>query len=35
MEVVDKIAEDAKPIDDDGFVSSANQPVIESIKVID
>ena len=35
MEVVDKIAEDAKPIDNNGTIESSEQPVIESIKVLD
>ena len=35
MEIVDKLAEDARPIDDNGLISKAEQPVIESIKVID
>lgn len=35
MEVVDKIAETAKPIDSNGLVSSTEQPIIESIRVID
>lgn len=35
MDVVDKIAKDAKPIDGDGLVAKEQQPVIESIKVID
>lgn len=34
MEVVDKIAKDAKPIDDNGKIVYEEQPVIESIKVI-
>lgn len=34
MEVVDKIAEDAKPIDNNGTIESSEQPVIESIKVL-
>ena len=35
MDIVDKIANDAKPIDGDGLVAKEQQPVIESIKVID
>ena len=35
MDVVDKIANDAKPIDGDGLVAKEQQPGIESIKVID
>lgn len=35
MEVVDKIVEDAKPIDDDGKIPANEQPIITSIKVID
>ena len=35
MEVVDKIATDAKPIDDDGTIPSSQQPVINSVKVVE
>ena len=35
MEVVDKIAEDAKPIDNNGLIAKEEQPVIESIRLID
>lgn len=35
MEVVDKIAEAAKPTDDNGSISKDEQPIIESIKVVD
>lgn len=35
MEVVDKIVSDAKPIDDNGLIAKDDQPVIESIKVVD
>ena len=35
MEVVDKIATDAKPIDNNGTIPKDNQPVIEYIKVIE
>lgn len=35
MEIVDRLAEDASPIDDNGLISKDEQPVIESIKVID
>lgn len=35
MEVVDKIAENTKVEDDNGTVSKKNQPVIESIRVIE
>jgi len=35
MEVVDKIVEDANPTDSNGTIESSEQPVIESIKVID
>lgn len=35
MEVVDKIAEDSKPIDDNGTIEDDKKPVITSIRVID
>ena len=35
MDVVDKIASDAKPIDNNGTIPYEEQPIIESIKVID
>ncbi len=35
IEVVDKIAESARPTDDNGTIPKGEQPVIESIKVID
>lgn len=35
MEVVDKIAESVKPTDSNGTVISSNQPVIETIRVVD
>lgn len=35
MEVVDKICEDARPIDNNGTIPKDKQPVIESVKVID
>ena len=35
MEIVDKICENTKVVDSNGTVLSENQPVIESIKVID
>lgn len=35
MEIVDKICEDAKPIDDNGTINYEEQPVITSIKVVD
>ena len=35
MEVVDKIAQDAKPTDDNGSIDKTSQPVITSIRVID
>ncbi len=35
MDVVDKIAKDANPIDSNGMISSDEQPIIESIRVID
>lgn len=34
MEIVDKIASDAKPTDDNGTIPYEEQPIIESIKVI-
>lgn len=35
MDVVDKIANNVTPIDDNGLVEYENQPVIESIKVVE
>ena len=35
QDVVDKIASDAKPLDDNGTIAAEDQPVIESIKIID
>ena len=35
QEVADKIAKDAEPLDDNGTIASEDQPVIESIKVLD
>ena len=35
MEIVDKIASDAKPTDSNGTIKKEEQPVINSIKVID
>ncbi len=35
MEIVDKICENTPVIDDDGTVEAENQPVIETIKVVD
>lgn len=35
MEIVDEICENAVVMDDDGMVSAENQPVIESIEVVD
>ncbi len=35
IEVVDKIAESAQPIDNNGLIAESEQPVIESIRVID
>ena len=35
MDVVDKISEDAKPTDNNGSIAKDQQPVIESIKIID
>lgn len=34
MEVVDKIAEDARPIDGNGKIEEKNQPIIETIRVV-
>lgn len=34
MEVVDKIANEAKPTDDNGSIAAADQPVIEYVKII-
>ena len=33
MNIVDKICEDAKPVDNNGTITKANQPVIESVTV--
>ena len=35
QEIVDKIASDANPVDDNGTIQPEDQPVIEHIKVID
>ena len=35
MEVVDQIAKDAKPIDNNGTIPSAQQPVINSISIVE
>jgi peptidyl-prolyl cis-trans isomerase B (cyclophilin B) len=35
QDVVDKIAADAEPLDDNGTMAPENQPVIESVKIID
>ena len=35
QDVADKIASDAKPIDNNGTIPAANQPVIEEVKVVD
>lgn len=35
IEVVDKIAEDSNPTDDNGTIRESEQPIIESIRVID
>lgn len=35
LDVVDKIAETAKPVDDNGTIPKENQPVINSIKIIE
>ena len=34
MEIVDKIAKDAKPIDDNGTIVYEEQPIIESVKIL-
>lgn len=34
MDVVDKIVNDAEPVDDNGTIEFENQPVIENIKVV-
>ena len=35
QDVVDKIAADAQPLDDNGTIAAEDQPVIKSIKIID
>ena len=35
MDVVDKIANDAKPVDNNGTIPSSKQPVINSIKIVE
>lgn len=35
MEVVDAICEDAKPVDDNGTIVQDDQPVIQSVRIID
>ena len=35
MKVVDKICEDATPTDGNGTIEKADQPVIESIRMVD
>ena len=35
QDVVDKIAADAKPLDDNGTIAPEDQPVINSVKIID
>ena len=35
QDVVDKVAADAKPLDDNGTIAPDDQPVIESVKIID
>ena len=35
QDVVDKVAADAKPLDDNGTIAPEDQPVIESVKIID
>ncbi len=34
MEVVDKICEDARPVDDNGTIPAGEQPVMESVKIV-
>ncbi len=35
IEIVDKICKDAKPVDNNGTIPYAQQPVIETIKIIE
>lgn len=35
IEIVEKICEDARPTDNNGTISSAEQPVMEAVKIID
>lgn len=35
MEVIDKICNDARPIDNNGTIRKEDQPIIESIKILD
>ena len=35
QDIVDKIAADAKPLDDNGTIAAEDQPVITSVKIID
>lgn len=35
MDIVDKICEDSKPVDDNGTIPAEEQPVIETVKIID
>ena len=35
MDIVDKIAADARPLDDNGTIAPEDQPVIETVKVLD
>ena len=35
QDVVDKIANDAKPVDNNGTIPSSKQPVINSIKIVE
>ena len=35
IEVVDKICDDARPVDSNGTIEKENQPVIQSIKILD
>jgi peptidyl-prolyl cis-trans isomerase B (cyclophilin B) len=35
MEFVDIIAKEAKPVDDNGTIPKEEQPVIETIRIID
>jgi peptidyl-prolyl cis-trans isomerase B (cyclophilin B) len=35
QDIVDKIAADAEPLDDNGTIAPEDQPVITSVKIID